>query len=268
MMTRQWRALTALILALACAGAAWAEEDQSVDVSAGVAYVSRYVWRGLPLNNDPAVQPTIALAKDGFSLNFWGSVDATDWGRENGGYGDRTGKLTEVDYTATYERALGKVNLAVGFLNYTYPNTNYNSTTEIYAALGLEVPLAPTLSYYVDEDVAGGAAYYALDFSHSFSLWESGERSIGLDLAAHAGYANEKFVNPYYGLDLRHGGAWHDWSAVVAFPLSLGAGFSITPAYNFSALWDERIREAVDRTQALSPDNHVFVLTASWDGSI
>jgi uncharacterized protein (TIGR02001 family) len=267
MMKRAAMAAGAIMFVLALAGAGRADEVESAQVSLSAAYATRYLWRGITLNRDPVVQPSVNLEQGGFSLNFWGSVDTTDWG-ENAGYGDRTGRLTETDYTGEYSRDLAeKVSLALGFITYTYPNTELDSTTEIYFRLGLDVPLQPTLSYYVDEDAAGGAAYYGLDLSHGFKLWESGERSVELDLAGHLAFANSKFIRPYYGFDVDNG-AWHDWSGEVSLPCALGHGITVTPAYLYTSLLDERLRRATSGFgHDISPDNHVFTLSLAWDFS-
>ncbi|HUT54101.1 MAG TPA: TorF family putative porin [bacterium] len=265
-MKRRTIAVGVIICMLGIGGAGRAQEDESVNVSLSAAYATRYLWRGITLNHDPVCQPSVTFAKSGFTLNFWGSVDTTDWGKK-GGYGDRTGQLTEADYTGEYSRDLAeKVNVAVGFVTYTYPHTELDSTTEIYFLLGFDLPLAPTFSYYVDEDAVGGAAYYGLDLSHGFTLWESGERSVELDLGGHLAYANNKFITPYFGIEFTQGGAWHDWSAGVALPCAIGHGITVTPSYLYTSLWDEAIRrEASEYGDEIRPDNNVLTLEVAWD---
>jgi uncharacterized protein (TIGR02001 family) len=256
------------------AGAARAEESaapKKVGLSFSADYSSRYVWRGIPINMEPVVQPSLTFAGAGFSLNFWANFDTTDWGERHGGYGDQAGNLTENDFTGGYERTVGKAALGLGFVDYAYPHWPGNlSTTEVYFKLGFEVPLSPSITTYLDENAAEGANYTSLDLSHSFKLWSAGETSLGLDLSAHAGYANGKCVRAYYGgygLTAPASG-WHDWSLAAALPFSLPHGFSITPAYTRQSLWNRDIRELINDTPALNADNDVLSLTVGWEGEL
>ena len=53
-------------------------EAKALEMSVSVDGVSRYVWRGLVLNDDPALQPSFTAAWSGFSVGLWGSLDLTD----------------------------------------------------------------------------------------------------------------------------------------------------------------------------------------------
>ncbi|MFO8058508.1 MAG: hypothetical protein R6V10_14580 [bacterium] len=239
-------------------------EGEPVKVSLEALYAERYIWRGMPVNEEAVLQPSLTLSNGGFSLNFWGNVDLTDYGEE-AGYGDEEGNATEIDYTGSYERNLGPVILGVGFVNYTFPHVGLAPTTEVFASLGLDMPLSPSITCYVDE-VAEGANYTSVDLSHSFDLFESGGVSMAAELSAHAGYANGKNVETYY--DTLDHAAWHDWSAGVALPVSLGGGFSLTPAYQYSSLWDEDIRDEVDDNRDMDPEAGVFMISLAWSGEL
>ena len=224
---------------------------EGLEVSLDVTYAERYIWRGIPLNQESVLQPSLTVGNGGFYINVWSNVDLTDWG-DHGyiGYGDESGRPTEIDFSAGYEASLDRMNIGFGFSNYTLPHQKEIgsvATTEIYASLAVDAPLSPSLSVYVDEDIAEGAVYTAFDIGHSFDLWESGEALIALDLSGHLGHANHKFIKTYYIKDngniIKIEDTFHDWGAMVALPISLGKGVSVTPAYSYSSIMNDRLRE-------------------------
>jgi hypothetical protein len=239
--------------------------EEGKELLLDVTHAGSYVWRGMPVNEEPVIQPSIEVCGGGFSLNVWGNIDTTDWGEEEGGYSDETGNLTEIDYTASYEHSLGPVSLSGGFIGYTFPNIKADSTLEVFAGLAVDVMLSPSVTSYWDEDLAWGANYLSLDIGRSFGLWESGEMSLGLDVFAHAAYANEEYLEAYYGLDDPD---WSDWSASVSLPLSLKYGFSITPGYFHSAIFSEDVRDVVEDVWDRDAESDVFTLSVGWSHEI
>ena len=49
-----------------------------VELSTGVDFVNRYVWRGLDIANTPSAQPSITLSAGGFAAGFWGAYTLTN----------------------------------------------------------------------------------------------------------------------------------------------------------------------------------------------
>jgi hypothetical protein len=238
-----------------------AQNAGSAEVSLDAAYSGRYIWRGMPINEDPVIQPSLNISGSGFSLNVWGNIDTTDWGENEGGYGEESGNITEIDYTAFYEHSIGPVSLSAGFISYTFPNIGLDSTLEVFAGLGLDVPLSPAIKSCWDEDMAWGANYLSLDVGHSFSLWQSGERALGLDLFAATAYANREFNEAYYGIENE---GWHDWSAGLSLPLSLKFGISITPGYFHSSILSDDIKKVIEDSWDRKTENDVLSLSMGW----
>ncbi len=244
---------------------------ENTGVGVDVTYATQYVWRGMPLNDEGVVQPSVTITDGGLELVVWGNVDATDWGETEGGYGDETGNLTEVDYVASYTHELGPVALTGGFAAYTFPNTGWLSTTEVFAAIGVDVPASPTLTYNMDVDVEGSesAGYLGFDLSHSFPLYETDGFSLELGLGGHVGYASRAYLNQYYAGPEDLGtdeDKWHDWSASVSLPVNLSGGFYVTPAFAYSSLIDEDLRDEVELAWDREPENGVFTVSLGWAG--
>ena len=129
-----------------------AEKTLPVDLKIGADAVSKYVWRGQLLTDDPVFQPTATVSYKGLSLNLWGSLDMTDIHETSG----HIWRLQELDYTLAYAYSpLDGLDLQAGATAYTFPGTTFASTTEVYASAALsKVLLAPTLTVYRDIDEA------------------------------------------------------------------------------------------------------------------
>jgi uncharacterized protein (TIGR02001 family) len=261
------RVLAAAIIAfLVLTGAARAEDKDPFAVSASATYAGRYVWRGITLNNEPALQPGVAISRGGLTVGAWSSIDLTDYG-DHVGYGDESGTPTEIDYYASYAIPLGdKVKLSSGFINYTFPHTTFYSTTEVFAGIALDVPASPSITTYLDEDLAEGGNYTSLDLSHSFPLGEKKDDwGLALALGGHVAYANHKYYETYFGLDETPN--WSDWAVSAALPISMPAGFSITPSYVYSSMILDDARDTI-KDAGLHPDNNVFLISLAWAGEL
>ncbi len=231
-----------------------------------ITYASRYQWRGMPVNQDPVIQPCFEISGYGFQLNIWGNMDTTAWGENEGGYGDESWNLTEIDFTGTYEHSIGPVSLSGGFISYTFPNVDVSPTVEVFAGAAIDVPLYPSITSYWDEGLYWGANYTSLGLGHSFGLWERETASLGLDVFTSAGFANDEFFEAYYGLE--DGEGWHDWSAGASVPLSLDYGFSITPGFFHSGLLHEDARDVVNDLWDRDTDSDVLTLSVGWSQKI
>jgi hypothetical protein len=130
--------------------------QDKVVVSTGADLVSGYYWRGQNLGG-VSIQPTISVAKKGFSLTAWGSVgfDKLD--------------TRELDFTAGY--TVGNLSLAVTdyyFSPVKYFNYASHSTSHVYeATIGYNFgPLA--LSWNTN---FAGSDYYKKDGDRAYSTY-------------------------------------------------------------------------------------------------
>lgn len=88
------------------------DSDQDTNESEfafGADVVSRYIWRGLDLGSDPAVQPYFFWNKGGFSIGTWGSYGF------NGGF-------AEVDLMASYQYKF----ITIALTDFFFPVENFN----------------------------------------------------------------------------------------------------------------------------------------------
>lgn len=222
--------------------------DASVEVALDLAYNLKYIWRGINLVDDPVFQPSASASWRGLTLSVWGSMETTNYNLYPG-YGSTAGDFTEIDYTLDYSWSCGKVNLSGGVIHYQFPNTGISSTTELYLAAGLDVPLAPTVTVYQDVDEADGT-YATLSLGHTLEdVWKPAEGiSMSVDLSASVGFGSSDHNGFYYGTG---DAGFTDATLSAGLPFKLGERLTLTPSINYSALLDSDLRSGMARDDNL-----------------
>jgi len=211
-----------------------------VSVSGSAAFVTKYIWRGYNLVDDPALQPSldIGFGDSGFSANVWYSVGLSDR--------DKNGAADELDFTLDYSTSFPNgAGLSLGLIYYTFPNqddfdASDHTTPEIYASFSPGTPyLAPTLTLYYDFNL-GDDLYATFGIDHSV---EAGEGSVGA--SAVLAYNNGQF------------GANSGFSHIeLGVNAAIPAGaLEIAPSVTFIGVFEDTV----------NPDNEFFFsLSAGW----
>jgi hypothetical protein len=184
---------------------ALAGDTPEADLTMG--FYSKYVWRGQELSKDSLViQPSMTISYKGFGFNLWGNLDTDLEGVDKG-------KWNETDMTVSYDGSYSMVNYGLGWIYYALDGTD--DTQDIYATVGLDVLLAPTLTIY--RDISGlDVTYCTLGISHSLSISDK----IGLDLGAQGSYLDDN-DNDYNAL--------HDGIISAALPVTVNENITIGP---------------------------------------
>jgi len=104
---------------------------------------------------------------------------------------------TETDLTVGYSRAFGPVTAGVGYIYYALAalqsgGRDLPDSQEVYASLGLNTLLSPTLTVY-KEISHYHQWYFLLGASHAFTLSEK----VGPELAASASYLKSEDATDY-----------------------------------------------------------------------
>jgi len=236
-------------LALGWAGTASIAQDEAVpelSTKLDIAYVSKYVWRGIPQTSEGAVQPSLTLShSSGLSLNFWASEDV-----------DR-GKFTEHDYTVNYAWDTQGLAMNAGYIYYAFPNTSYPSTSEIYYSVCFGGLLSPTFSVNYDINEAKGF-YAGLAVGYCCPVALS-KMSTSLSLGAKLSYSNSRYNAFWFGKD-KSGLA--DLYLTASMPFSVGKA-SVTPSLSYYTIVDDALSDGLSG-MGLKSNNFVGGLTASY----
>ncbi len=203
--------LIALAIVFSC-GSAWA-----ADATAAMDINSAYVWRGITVNDEAVLQPSMDVTSGGFGFNVWGNFDLTDNDDTIEEY-----EFSEVDLTLSYSKSVGPVGIGVGIIEYMFPLAG-DGTRELYLSLDYEIisGLSASLATYWDTDEVNGS-YTSLGLSYAMNPTEALEVSIGGSVA----YADEKHAEFYSG---GTDGGFHDYA------LTLGASYAVTDALSIGA---------------------------------
>lgn len=150
---------------------------QDLSLSAGADIVSRYIWRGLNVNDAVNIQPALTLSVSGFSVGFWGSYSFSNNSGDNT-FGQEVD--TWIGYNYSFENGM-----SIGALltDYYYPNTgikwgNFNDFDDVNGAgahtieTGLllrgpnsfPISLSGFINVYND---AGNNTYFQIDYPTS-----------------------------------------------------------------------------------------------------
>ena len=202
---------------IAAAFPAFAEETNGPEVSgsASVDIMSQYIWRGWQLSDDSVIQPSVGITYEGLGANIWSNYD------------NDTTAITETDYTLNYTFNIEKFGFDVGYIFYTFPDSDFD-TQEIYASASYDVILSPSLTVYYDFD-EGEGAFIVAAIGHSLAF----PKDISVDVGASVSYNASNLV-----MGAVDGDAFSDFyngeiSASASIPVY--KALSITPmvAYSF-----------------------------------
>lgn len=231
-----------------------AEMDTVVDedrpeLSADVAFLSQYVWRGYGLSKDSLViQPSITAGFKGFALNLWGNLDTN--------YDDTGSKWNETDMTVSYGHSFGIVGLEAGYIYYALDGVD--DSKEFYLSAGVDVLLAPTLTVY--REIASYKGWYInLGLSHSFEL----PHEMSLDLGATFAYygSNNDNMVDYDDNNMatsdRFSGL-HDGSLSVGLAIPFYKYFTVTPSIAWTFPLSSSASNEMSAVSLDGRSNHVF----------
>ncbi len=225
-------------------------EEEKPTGDATVAVLSQYFWRGYELSrNSVVIQPSLTVGYKGFTANLWGNLDTKPYfaGTADTSY---TSSMTETDFTLSYSKTLGLFNLGGGYIYYALAPLNRDAPKradiqEIFATVGLNTLLSPTVTVYKDIDHYRNW-YFLLGISHVFEF----NKVVSLKLAATASYLSSTYADAtlfnagamYGGYPKFDGNAaatndkfnnFHDGNVTVSLPIKATKYITITPTLSY-----------------------------------
>jgi uncharacterized protein (TIGR02001 family) len=213
-----------LLICLAATPVMAASATAAVDIN------SAYVWRGITFNKDMVIQPSIDVAaENGLGINVWGNYDIGD---SDGNVDENA--FSEIDLTVSYGFTVGKLDVGVGAIHYTFPavsdadndgiGQNYMATTELYVSLGMPIVggLSASANIYYDMDALDAFSYADLGLSYAYNITEK----LNLEAGGSIAYATDDFVE--FNATGEDGGLY-------SYTLSLSLGYTLTDAWSAAA---------------------------------
>ena len=142
------------------------EKDYALSFSIDQSIQSKYVFRCIAINDEVVNQGAATAAFDTdlgtFSANIWYNLDLHD---EN----DDQYDFTQVNYNLGWEKELDILTLGAGLIQYQFPQASSGNTTEIYASVGVNMILSPSVTVYHDVDNVS-STYISLGAGHDFEI--------------------------------------------------------------------------------------------------
>ncbi len=230
-------------------------EESQIDVSLDLPVVSAYVWRGMEINDDWVLQPSLTLGYKGFSFNLWGNMDLTDFGEDYCTYtsdcDSRAAQFTEIDLTIAYNHSFDNFTLGVGLIDYLYPNwDNSSDTQEVYLSGSFDVLLQPSLTISYDFNAIDG--FYAnFGIGHSFSIIDN----FGIDLSSSIGYGGSDYNSVSFGSD---DSAFVDFNIGISLPYNATDNIAIIPMLTLTTLLDSDIRDSIENNVYGNDDTYIY----------
>lgn len=209
-----------------------AQDRPSVSVEAST--YSQYVWRGLVLTDAPVLQTSSTAGYRGLHLNVFTNTDL-------GAVNQRNRQVSELDYDAGYDRAFEKVTLSGGAVHYTFPNTSFPSTTELYGGVGFTNWLHPSAKIYIEVGSIKGA-YTTFDVSHAFVLTKPRQNMTwAAELATGVGAGSSGYTKGYFGVART---SLVDFHSTLSVPVTIGPHLRVIPSAGYASVLDAVLRQS------------------------
>ena len=116
----------------------------------------------------------------------------------------------------------------MGYIYYKYPHTSFANTYEVFASVGYNCFLSPTLTTYRDFKEADGL-YTTFGISHEIPI----KTYCTLALSGTIGFSSKKDSEFFYGKKI---GTFSDSLLTAALKIPLTKNISIIPSVNYTAL--------------------------------
>lgn len=225
------------------------KSEKLPEVSISQAFLTKYIWRGWNLGDEPVMQDDFSLSWYGLTLDLWTNYTLNNDKEKDSG---RYQEFTEIDYTISYEFNVGEaaeffsvdvpeivepIGISGGYIYYTFPNVDWSDkffdSHEVFLGASYDTFLSPSFTWYWDvgrgkgnADGGGNGSYFEFGISHTFDLGDSG---ASLTAGMTTGIINEQ---------------WTDKTGMGDMVFSLGLDvpllnyFTVTPNLAYSVILD------------------------------
>ncbi|HEY9436871.1 MAG TPA: hypothetical protein VI260_35895 [Blastocatellia bacterium] len=208
------------------------DKESTFTYGAEMDFNSRYVWRGLLLDDGPVGQPSAWVSAFGFTLTAWSNVAMTN---TSGGSGLLSGGLT-----MAYNRDWEKLKIEAAIEAYTgqqAPDIEAQNTME--SSLKLSYPAGPLrifTTHAFDVLAYRGSYFGEAGLEYAKQITKSTEFTISV----RSGWASAKFNDVYIGVNKS---AFNFVGVEGSLTYYLGRRMYFRPHVEFSSITDRILRE-------------------------
>lgn len=190
-----------------------------IEASAGVDFVSKYVWRGFTLSDGLNTQPSVSITSGIVTLGYWGSFN---WEEED--------YNMEQDLYISFDWGNDDISYTAGYTYYKFPSLGDSESHEFWLGVTLGTVLSPSITAYFDvgDEDDGGAdgQYYLFSIGHDIEINSTTTISLGAGL----GYNNELFYSD---------SCFSDFTPSVGLNIALTDHVSLGASLTYSMLMDD-----------------------------
>ncbi len=223
---------------------------EAAEVTVGADVVSSYVWRGITLNKDAVIQPSVAIEHpSGVALEVWSNFDLGD---DDGAYAER--QFSEIDFDLSYSMDVEMVTLTLGYIEYTFPGAGdlvgdeetgfsqqASADRELYVGAAAEVLPGLELGLTVYQNLAtSDGTYVVLGAEYGYEVLEGLTLALGGTIAYGAEGATAGGESGMHDYSITLSGAYD-----VAEGVELSAFVTYVDSIDSDALPSAAIREDV-----------------------
>ena len=208
-----------------------AEKQSSFTYGAEMDFNSRYVWRGLLLDDGRAGEPSAWISAFGFTLNAYSYVALTS---ASGSAGLRSGGLI-----LTYDRNWEKLKIEAALDAYMgRQSSDIESRNTMEGSLKLSYPVGPLRIFttHAFDVLAYRGSYFGdagLEYVRQFT------KNTEFTISVRSGWASAKFNDVYIGVDKS---AFNFVGVEGSLTYYLGRRMYFRPHIEFSSITDRRLR--------------------------
>jgi hypothetical protein len=208
------------------------DKESTFTYGAEMDFNSRYVWRGLVLDDGPFGQPSAWISAFGFTLTAWSNVAMTD---ASGVAGLNSGGMI-----LTYDRDWEKLRLEAALDAYMgRMSSDIESRNTMEGSLKLSYPAGPLRIFttHAFDVLAYRGSYFGeagLEYARQIT------KSTEFTISGRSGWASSKFNDVYIGVNKS---AFNFVGVEGSLTYYLGPRMYFRPHIQFSSITDRRLRE-------------------------
>lgn len=197
--------------------------EGKADLSLGVDFMSRYVWRGVDYGRSPSIQPYLSLTSGKFEFGAWGAFTTNGLNIQE----------TDLYVTYSFSDALSFTLTDYFFMDDGLENNSYFELNNERTGHTLEALVTYTLPGNIPISITGGTIFYGADKVNFYTGNDLSNDELNYSTYLEIGYSasiSGKEIETFMGLTT-HNGLYGDAFGIVNLGITGSDEVKITEAY-------------------------------------